>query len=127
MLLLFFKQKTAYELRISDWSSDVCSSDLQPRCSPEHVVHVVDDEPTTQHGVVESEFRCHVVEFLPDVALVGERQAGGLGGVRLGAHVEVRSEERRVGNECVRRVDLGGRRLINKNKQREKQNSNKKK
>src|SRR3546814_9495797 len=26
--LLFFKQKTAYELRISDWSSDVCSSDL---------------------------------------------------------------------------------------------------
>src|SRR3546814_6951197 len=27
-LFLFFKQKTAYELRISDWSSDVCSSDL---------------------------------------------------------------------------------------------------
>src|SRR3546814_9629385 len=27
----FFKQKTAYELRISDWSSDVCSSDLQSR------------------------------------------------------------------------------------------------
>src|SRR3546814_5283706 len=27
-LVFFFKQKTAYELRISDWSSDVCSSDL---------------------------------------------------------------------------------------------------
>src|SRR3546814_8722239 len=27
--LFFFKQKTAYEMRISDWSSDVCSSDLQ--------------------------------------------------------------------------------------------------
>src|SRR3546814_7957844 len=27
-MLFFFKQKTAYELRISDWSSDVCSSDL---------------------------------------------------------------------------------------------------
>src|SRR3546814_8414564 len=26
----FFKQKTAYEMRISDWSSDVCSSDLLP-------------------------------------------------------------------------------------------------
>src|SRR3546814_2607643 len=26
----FFKQKTAYEMRISDWSSDVCSSDLSP-------------------------------------------------------------------------------------------------
>src|SRR3546814_5392369 len=28
--LFFFKQKTAYEMRISDWSSDVCSSDLGP-------------------------------------------------------------------------------------------------
>src|SRR3546814_8433728 len=28
MCVLFFKQKTAYEMRISDWSSDVCSSDL---------------------------------------------------------------------------------------------------
>src|SRR3546814_1280646 len=28
MSFLFFKQKTAYEMRISDWSSDVCSSDL---------------------------------------------------------------------------------------------------
>src|SRR3546814_9514939 len=36
--VFFFKQKTAYEMRISDWSSDVCSSDLRPcyhlrRCS----------------------------------------------------------------------------------------------
>src|SRR3546814_5568306 len=29
MLIFFFEQKTAYEMRISDWSSDVCSSDLQ--------------------------------------------------------------------------------------------------
>src|SRR3546814_1000685 len=28
--IFFFKQKTAYEMRISDWSSDVCSSDLPP-------------------------------------------------------------------------------------------------
>src|SRR3546814_951855 len=28
---IFFKQKTAYEMRISDWSSDVCSSDLDGR------------------------------------------------------------------------------------------------
>src|SRR3546814_6485399 len=28
-IIFFFKQKTAYEMRISDWSSDVCSSDLQ--------------------------------------------------------------------------------------------------
>src|SRR3546814_10359427 len=30
----FFKQKTAYEMRISDWSSDVCSSDLRPAAWP---------------------------------------------------------------------------------------------
>src|SRR3546814_8463858 len=32
-LVVSFKQKTAYEMRIRDWSSDVCSSDLQPRAS----------------------------------------------------------------------------------------------
>src|SRR3546814_1128682 len=31
--VFFVKQKTAYEMRISDWSSDVCSSDLRPRPS----------------------------------------------------------------------------------------------
>src|SRR3546814_6828967 len=31
--LFFFKQKTAYEMRISDWSSDVCSSDLAACCA----------------------------------------------------------------------------------------------
>src|SRR3546814_6968328 len=40
MLFFFFKQKTAYEMRISDWSSDVCSSDLRPdpwpSCRPRH-------------------------------------------------------------------------------------------
>src|SRR3546814_8638053 len=30
LVVFFFKQKTAYEMRISDWSSDVCSSDLPP-------------------------------------------------------------------------------------------------
>src|SRR3546814_7527696 len=33
-MFFFFKQKTAYELRISDWSSDVCSSDLGAISSP---------------------------------------------------------------------------------------------
>src|SRR3546814_4368857 len=31
LFFFFFKQKTAYEMRISDWSSDVCSSDLPRR------------------------------------------------------------------------------------------------
>src|SRR3546814_8742199 len=34
--LFFFKQKTAYEMRISDWSSDVCSSDLLERIGAHH-------------------------------------------------------------------------------------------
>src|SRR3546814_2524200 len=41
IFLFFFKQKTAYEMRISDWSSDVCSSDLseiQPVLSPDIAV-----------------------------------------------------------------------------------------
>src|SRR3546814_14617295 len=33
VFFFFFKQKTAYEMRISDWSSDVCSSDLKRRKS----------------------------------------------------------------------------------------------
>src|SRR3546814_5855210 len=35
--VFFFKQKTAYEMRISDWSSDVCSSDLSTLVSPFYV------------------------------------------------------------------------------------------
>src|SRR3546814_6669784 len=34
--VFFFKQKTAYVMRISDWSSDVCSSDLGP-CDLDHL------------------------------------------------------------------------------------------
>src|SRR3546814_4334298 len=41
--VFFFKQKTAYEMRISDWSSDVCSSDLEDRAAhvPRALVHGV--------------------------------------------------------------------------------------
>src|SRR3546814_12181553 len=47
MYFFFFKQKTAYEMRISDWSSDVCSSDL-PRWSwCEAKSHVDRDHPST--------------------------------------------------------------------------------
>src|SRR3546814_2897129 len=39
IVFFFFKQKTAYEMRISDWSSDVCSSDLRPG-----IVHRIDKD-----------------------------------------------------------------------------------
>src|SRR3546814_7437178 len=42
ILFFFFKQKTAYEMRISDWSSDVCSSDLVP-CRRQPVVAEIGD------------------------------------------------------------------------------------
>src|SRR3546814_3660086 len=39
LVVFFFKQKTAYEMRISDWSSDVCSSDLDADGHVEVVIH----------------------------------------------------------------------------------------
>src|SRR3546814_8514984 len=54
MLLFFFifKQKTSYEMRISDWSSDVCSSDLMP-ISPTSFIHALrlaDIPETARHA-----------------------------------------------------------------------------
>src|SRR3546814_6188939 len=37
-MFFFFKQKTAYEMRISDWSSDVCSSDLRGHPGVRHLL-----------------------------------------------------------------------------------------
>src|SRR3546814_4443963 len=39
VVFFFFKQKTAYEMRISDWSSDVCSSDLDSMAQPKYNFH----------------------------------------------------------------------------------------
>src|SRR3546814_9646261 len=48
--VFFFKQKTAYEMRISDWSSDVCSSDL-PRLDPvDRAAHRRRGEPEAAPG-----------------------------------------------------------------------------
>src|SRR3546814_10492268 len=45
-LVFFFKQKTAYEMRISDWSSDVCSSDLAIRQSAGTKIQFADQRQT---------------------------------------------------------------------------------
>src|SRR3546814_1737003 len=47
-MFIFFKQKTAYEMRISDWSSDVCSSDLHEGDDADRQ-HEVDDEQDFLH------------------------------------------------------------------------------
>src|SRR3546814_12510253 len=49
----FFKQKTAYEMRISDWSSDVCSSDLGGQAAARDVVFDQQEMPRpAPHAVV---------------------------------------------------------------------------
>src|SRR3546814_5189685 len=50
--VVLFKQKTAYGMRISGWSSDVCSSDLEHRLARERADHVADDaEGREDHDV----------------------------------------------------------------------------
>src|SRR3546814_20439157 len=56
VVVFFFKQKTAYEMRISDWSSDVCSSDLQ-RVFDDRV-HLLESGPRARkRGPALSRFR----------------------------------------------------------------------
>src|SRR3546814_5897893 len=62
----FFKQKTAYEMRISDWSSDVCSSDLQRL-----VAGVEIGALQLGHGFGVDPARGHEIERLADA--VGQR------------------------------------------------------
>src|SRR3546814_19543295 len=47
----FFKQKTAYEVRISDWSSDVCSSDLAAPAPPGRRAPAIPPDQRQRHGV----------------------------------------------------------------------------
>src|SRR3546814_5001252 len=48
ILFFFFKQKTAYEMRISDWSSDVCSSDLWSNCNGLTIVRLAMRAPSSR-------------------------------------------------------------------------------
>src|SRR3546814_4053926 len=67
-VLFFFKQKTAYEMRISDWSSDVCSSDLAPLAA----LHRKVDQCLARVGVA-PETRA----FLPHITLARLNRAAG--------------------------------------------------
>src|SRR3546814_6391497 len=49
-LIFFFKQKTAYDLRISDWSSDVCSSDLVAQLGGEGIDQAALDTGLRDHA-----------------------------------------------------------------------------
>src|SRR3546814_1484105 len=85
----FFKQKTAYEMRISDWSSDVCSSDLGKDDNlPAGAIRAFAGVESRGCGLEDVSARRKLVEFETAVPV-------GRGLARL------RSEERRVGKECV--------------------------
>src|SRR3546814_9730060 len=62
MSFFFFKQKTAYELRISDWSSDVCSSDLRSgRAVPRG--GTAGDEPLAEWRALAAHSRTHMRQW----------------------------------------------------------------
>src|SRR3546814_9991537 len=85
-VFIFFKQKTAYEMRISDWSSDVCSSDLA----------LMKDMGLWDEG-----------DWIAVIAVVVLGIFLSIGALIAGSKKpefvqhRVRSEERRVGKECV--------------------------
>src|SRR3546814_4622395 len=116
----FFKQKTAYEMRISDWSSDVCSSDLGisafivaaaitmivNRIGTRTVSGSADARNT--HGSARWAKKSDVRRAAL-MGSVGVVVGGWKGSIRVKVlrhdgpeHVMDRSAERRVGKECVR-------------------------
>src|SRR3546814_5181556 len=105
----FFKQKTAYEMRISDWSSDVCSSDLpqrqiahearivvlgQPRCLGGDRAQQVGQRLDLALVIISQDMPGHpvLVPRMPDADPHAAEIVADM----------LRSEERRVGKECVR-------------------------
>src|SRR3546814_5501018 len=101
-ILFFFKQKTAYEMRISDWSSDVCSSDLSGEAD------IIEMEIARLLPFVEDAAQ-HLVKRHPglvDFPALVRRQVMGVAEEERDLHAmrdlegDERSEERRVGKEC---------------------------
>src|SRR3546814_10500743 len=88
-MIFFFKQKTAYEMRISDWSSDVCSSDLL-RLEQDFDLVILQRGAQVDLQAV-GDFRGRMAA---GVEQIGAADIAGFG-------IRQRSAERRVGKECV--------------------------
>src|SRR3546814_14606174 len=94
MCFFFFKQKTAYEMRISDWSSDVCSSDLEidhmvSTRSPERDIYLTQVLEQVRERLAELRINAEVTGRPKHLYSIYEKM------------VVKRSEERSVGKECV--------------------------
>src|SRR3546814_13346819 len=99
---VFFKQKTAYEMRISDWSSDVCSSDLDGDDWQSINASVHCNSPFN-FGASSSGFAvgCGLERWRQARLHVREGFFGSSSLMSLPLSMRFRSEERRVGKECV--------------------------
>src|SRR3546814_4980008 len=117
-MFFFFKQKTAYEMRISDWSSDVCSSDLhlfavlrgQPRNVPVPVVPALKAiEPARLPGIclgdaaLQEHFRKALRVFERDVPLLihGETGSGKEAFAKAVHHASQRAGKNFVALNCA--------------------------
>src|SRR3546814_16638376 len=122
-MFVFFKHKTAYEMRISDWSSDVCSSDLVEPVAHLREVHAELGEHVRILRAFTGEQQAQLAGRIADTVLHAGARLERLGVraldlfdrlFKLFAKVVVavadqrealraacRSEERRVGKECV--------------------------
>src|SRR3546814_17384302 len=121
VFVFFFKQKTAYEMRISDWSSDVCSSDLlkkmvRPSLRREMARTAVEggrtcirhacqtfevSETCYRYQAKASEETARIADLL--VRLTPTSRAWGLGLSVLYLPTDTRSRQRRVGQEGIRK------------------------
>src|SRR3546814_5797453 len=91
----FFKQKTAYEMRISDWSSDVCSSDLT------WFLVDVPSEPKLGESAIDIPSRLTQHISCWNAATLRPFGSADRGALATGSMRSSRSAERRVGKECV--------------------------
>src|SRR3546814_13188556 len=95
MIFVFFKQKTAYEMRISDWSSDVCSSDLADQETGQSQ-QCTDNQgrrrPPTLSETIKESPQWMLATLLRRLFAAKATSSGSSA---------YRSEERRVGKECV--------------------------
>src|SRR3546814_4857717 len=88
LFFFFFKQKTAYEMRISDWSSDVCSSDLFHTAVSRLQIFCSED------------LGAFYLDVLKDRLYTAGQDSHARRSAQTALH-HIRSEERRVGKECV--------------------------
>src|SRR3546814_2899563 len=103
LICVCFKQKTAYEMRISDWSSDVCSSDRDDAVARHDWDYIY--EPDAQ-AVLEHVLTRYIESLVYQAVMenVASEHAARMVVMKAAsdnANKLIRSEERSVGKECV--------------------------